>query len=497
MIASASRALAPVLGALALVVATACGPGDDRPPRAHPAGDGAAEVAPPGAAGDTSAELSRPRRAPEVAGGGPEMVGGAVGEPAAEADPGSSDTLPAERRPPPPPVELPDDTDRPAFLRPDRIRGIYLNAWTAGSARRIEELLELARGTEVNAFVIDLKDASGYVSHATGVATAREVGAAGEIRIHDLPGLLRRLEEEGVYPIARIVIVKDPLLADARPGWAVQDSAGGVWEDSRGIRWLNLFDERVQAYHLELAHEAVALGFPEIQWDYVRFPDASPADMARARFPGADGRSRSAAVRGFLERSREELDPLGVEVTADVFGVTTTGDDVGIGQVWEDFIDVVDVALPMVYPSHYWRGSFGIEEPNAHPYEVVRLALERAVERSREVEGAGAVRPWLQDFTLGEPPYGAPEVRAQIEATYDAGIGEWILWNPSSRYTRGALRPVDGWDAEPLLRVGGMLVPVSQRETALELARSLRREPAKGTAGPAGDTASEAEGGGR
>jgi hypothetical protein len=176
------------------------------------------------------------------------------------------------------------------------------------------------------------------------------------------------------------------------------------------------------------------------------------------------------AVRGFLEYSREVLGAEGAQVTADVFGVTTSyRRDVGIGQVWESFIDRVDVALPMVYPSHYWTGSFGYEKPNAYPYEIVRRAMRDAVSRSAQVEGAGAVRPWLQDFTLGDPPYGAPEIRAQIQAAYDAGVEEWILWNPGSRYTESALMPVGGLPSwlEPVMRVGGEVVPISKRYEVL------------------------------
>ena len=356
------------------------------------------------------------------------------------------------------------------FVRPEAVKGVYVNAWAAGSSTRFQELIDLATRTEVNTFVIDLKDASGYVSYATEVMTAREAGADQEIRIRDLVGLLERLQEAGIYPIASIVMVKDPLLIRARPEWAVQDSAGGVWVDSRGLLWANLHDRRVWDYHIELAKEAAAVGFPEIQWDYVRFADAPREDLDRAVFPGAHGRRRRDAVEAFLEYARAELEDSGVAMTMDVFGATTSAQsDVGIGQYWERFIGSVDVALPMVYPSHYWVGSFGIQDPNAHPYEIVRAALLSAVQRSEAVEGAGVTRPWLQDFTLGPPRYEAPEVRAQIQATYDAGIDEWLLWNASSRYTEGALEPADGYPegVEPEMRVGGMIVPLSERYAAM------------------------------
>ncbi len=433
------RAARALLAALALA---ACEPvAADRPaepPRPHPAADATPDTTTDGTAA---------------------AAADAASDPAAEAAP---DAVPAAAA---------DDASPPVFTRPQHVRGLYLTAWIAGSSRRVDELLEIARETEINTFVIDLKDATGYLSHASEVPEADAIGALGERRIRDLGGLLRRLHDEGVYPIARIVVVKDPLLVAARPELAVQDSAGGAWVDSKGFVWLNPYDERVWAYHVALAREAAELGFPEIQWDYIRFPDASASDMARARFPGDSLGERPEAIRGFLAYARDELADLDVALTADVFGVTTTfRRDIGIGQLWERFIDRVDAALPMVYPSHYWAGSYGFEAPNWHPYEVVREALDDARERSSAVEGAGKVIPWLQDFTLGEPRYGAPEVRAQIQATYDAGVDEWILWNPSSRYTVGALEPEGGFAVEPLIRVAGTVAPVSRRTELLQAA---------------------------
>jgi len=381
------------------------------------------------------------------------------------------------------------------FPRPDTIRGIYLNAWSAGSPRRREALVALARRTELNTFVIDIKDASGFVSHDSQVPLAREVGATKELRIRNLPALLELLRANGVYPIARIVMTKDPVLAKARPDLAIQDSAGGVWLDQDGVTWLNPQSREVWDYHVDLAREMARAGFPEIQWDYVRFPDAPEAIASRAVFTGAGDRTKAEVVRAFLGYSRAALRSEGVLVTADVFGVTTSyRRDVGIGQLWESFIDQVDVALPMVYPSHYWRGSFGFQNPNAHPYEVVRRALRDAVARSDTVEGAGSVCAWLQDFSLGDPPYGAPEVRSQIQAVYDAGVKDWILWNPGSRYTESALLPAEGLPSwiEPVMRVGGRIVTISRRYEILGEGGEERREdeglavPDTGRAGPGG-----------
>jgi hypothetical protein len=356
-----------------------------------------------------------------------------------------------------------------SFQRPSAIRGLYVNAWAAGSPGRMDTLFAIADSTEINTFVVDIKDASGYVSHPSGVPAVVSVGATGQIRIRDLPGLLNRMREAGVYPVARIVVAKDPILAAARPEWAVQDADGGVWGDAKDHAWLNLWVDDVRDYHVALAREVSELGFPEIQWDYIRFPDA-PAEFRRsARFPGAAG-TQVEAVERFLTEARRALDEDGTRMTADVFGVTTSArHDVGVGQVWDSFIDEVDAALPMVYPSHFHPGSHGVAQPGDQPYEIVRAALAVAVARNREIPSAGEVIPWLQDFSYGRgaTPYGPAEVRAQIQATYDVGLTGWVLWNSGSQYTVGALEPARGWTQEPRIRVGGRLVPVSLRGEVL------------------------------
>lgn len=331
----------------------------------------------------------------------------------------------------------------PLVPKPEVVRGIYLNAWAAGSSRRRAQLIELAERSEINTFVIDVKEA-GEVSYHSGVGLARAIGA-GRGYIPDPRGVLATLRAAGIYPIARIVVFKDPVLAEQRPDWAIQREDGSLWEDRQGARWVDPYNREVWDYNIDLAREAVLLGFSEIQWDYVRFPDVPARLMRDAVFPARDGRSRTQAIREFLRYSRERLADLGVPVTADVFGLTVSvRNDMGIGQQWEEMVDVTDALLPMIYPSHFARGSYGIPVPNAAPYQTVKKALEFAVRRSAGVAGAAAIRPWLQDFSLGWPSYGAAEVRAQIQATYDAGLTEWILWNPASRYTAAALAAPDG-----------------------------------------------------
>ncbi len=329
--------------------------------------------------------------------------------------------------------------------RPAHVRALYVNAYSAGSGERMRTLIGIADRTEINSFVIDIKEADGQVTYRSSIPIVRRVGAQQVVPIGNVRTLLARLREHGIYPIARIVVFKDPTLALARPDWAIQTPEQRLWRDQHGVAWVDSYNRNVWEYNLALAREAIALGFAEVQWDYVRFPDVPASFMRSAVHPARAGRTRPQAIREFMSWSREQLRPLGVPVTADVFGVTTSsGGDVGIGQHWESMSDVIDVLLPMVYPSHYPRGSFGIRHPNSEPYHTVLIAMRHGVRRNRAIENAAGIRPWLQDFSLGQPVYRAAHVRAQIQATYDAGLTEWVLWNASSRYTVGALADADG-----------------------------------------------------
>jgi hypothetical protein len=327
--------------------------------------------------------------------------------------------------------------------KPEHVRGLYLNAWAAGSPRKLQRLIGIANATEINTFVIDVKE-GGRISYRSAVPLAAEIGADADY-IRDVQGVLAKLKSNGIYPIARIVVFKDETLATAKPEWAIQKADGSVWQDHHGDVWVDSFNRDVWDYNIAIAREAIELGFAEVQWDYVRFPDVPRSWMRTAVWPAEAGRTKADAIREFLIYTREKLSDLAVPVTADVFGLTVSvRDDMGIGQLWEKMLDATDVLLPMVYPSHFARGSYGIPYPNGEPYNVIRTALGFAVRRSEGVPSAATIRPWLQDFTLGSPRYGAGHVRAQIEGVYDAGLTEWVLWNPGSNYTAGALATADG-----------------------------------------------------
>jgi len=341
--------------------------------------------------------------------------------------------------------------------RAANIKGLYVNAWAFGSSK-LWQLVRLADETEVNAFVIDVKDDTGCLLYPSSVPTAQQIGANKCVRAKDARARLDTLAAHGIYTIARIVVAKDPLLAERKPAWSVKErDTGGLWRDRINIAWVDAYNDSVWIYSAELAREAVRLGFQEVQFDYVRFPDEPRERMATAVFPShRPGETQREAVRAHVALLKDRLRPLGVPVTFDIFGLTasvTTG-DLGIGQVWEDFVRVADVVLPMVYPSHYYRGAFGYAWPNGQPYHIVRSALTDALQRSRPLPGSAEIRPFLQAFTLGRrlPRYTPFEIREQIRAAEDLGITSWVLWNPRSVYQRGSLRPKNG--AEPTASPG-------------------------------------------
>jgi hypothetical protein len=326
----------------------------------------------------------------------------------------------------------------------DPVKALYVNAWAFGGSK-LWSLVSLADSTEINAFVVDVKDDTGCLLYPSDVVVAQQIGATKCVRTRDVKSRLDTLHAHGIYAIARIVVAKDPLLAERRPAWSVQHVNGGLWRDRIDIAWVDAYNDSVWIYAAQLAEEAVRIGFSEVQFDYVRFPDEPKEEMAQAIFGARKpGETQRAGVQAGIAILMNRLQPLGVPVTFDIFGLTSSATgDLGIGQVWEDFVSVADVVLPMIYPSHYYRGSYGLSWPNAEPYRVVRNALTEAIERSRPLARSAIIRPYLQAFTLGrrKPRYTPHEIREQIRAAEELGIETWVLWNPRSVYQRDSLKP--------------------------------------------------------
>ena len=323
------------------------------------------------------------------------------------------------------------------------VKALYVNAWAFGSSK-LWQLVHLADETEINAFVVDVKDDTGCLLYPSAVPTAQEIDANRCTRARDARARLDTLLQHGIYPIARIVVAKDPRLAERKPQWSVHLADGQLWRDRIGSAWVDAYNDSVWVYAAQLAQEALRMGFAEVQFDYVRFPDEPRERLATAIFSARrSGETQRSAVRRNLHLLKSFLAPQGAPITFDIFGLTASAtDDMGIGQVWEDFSSVADVVLPMVYPSHYPRGAYGFAWPNGEPYKIVRRALEEALGRSQAPDAA-KVRPFLQAFTLGRrlPRYTPLEIREEVRATEDVGITSWVLWNARSVYQRDALRP--------------------------------------------------------
>lgn len=332
--------------------------------------------------------------------------------------------------------------------RPE-VRGIYITGPMAGSAS-FDSLLALVDETELNAMVIDVKNDQGEITFKMDLKEAQEMGACVGY-IQDMPSLMATLKAHGIYTIARIPCFKDPYLASGAPELALTKPDGTPVTDANGLAWVNPYKKGVWEYLVKVAKEAGKIGFDEIQFDYVRFPIGADADAADYGVD-VDEYTREQVICGFLAYAVEELHKEQLIVSADVFGtiIGSKTDVETVGQDYGEITSIVDVVSPMVYPSHYANGVFGLKVPDAEPYPTVLAAMQDSVKELENVpeESRAAVRPWLQAFTAvwvdGHIPYEGEQIREQIQAVYDAGYTEWLLWNASNRYVQDGLLPVGG-----------------------------------------------------
>ena len=318
------------------------------------------------------------------------------------------------------------------------IRGLYINRFAAQSSKKMQRLIGVADSTEINAFVIDIKDEFGLNFHSSDPLLQKNEGTAPKVA--NLKALVDTLNAHGILPIARMVVFKDSVTARMNPDHTIRKADGSPWRDKKGLTWVNPYANAIWEYNFRVAEEAIKMGFGEIQFDYIRFPEPYKS-LPPQVFPEQNGRTKQQALSEFLNAANKRIDKFGVRTTADIFGlVTTVKGALEVGQEWEPLTKSVDVLLPMVYPSHYPHGSFGIARPNAEPYNVIHIAVSSARERNAALGINGQrVRPWLQAFTLGPPKYGPTEIEEEKRAVYDSGYDSWVMWNPGSQYD--AFRP--------------------------------------------------------
>ncbi len=325
----------------------------------------------------------------------------------------------------------------PIPLTPFDPKALYLSFYGIGNQRLREQALNLLEATELNALVIDVKSDNGKIPYESSVRLAAEVGAQSPRTIRDIHSLMNTLRAKGLYTIARIVVFKDAPLALARPDLAVKTRGGSVWRDREHLAWTDPFRKEVWDYNIDVAVEAARNGFDEIQFDYVRFPDAAGLTYLRP----STQESRINAISGFLAEARRRLVPYNVFLSADIFGyVCWNLNDTMIGQKLEDLAPLLDFISPMLYPSSFQFGIPGYRFSVAHSFEIVYLSLERA--RQRTHLAPSRFRPWLQafkDYGFDHRPFRGTEIKAQITAAEQFGSDGWMLWNPRNEYTAEGL----------------------------------------------------------
>ena len=335
-------------------------------------------------------------------------------------------------------LPVPDSQPYTIRLAPLRPKALYLSFYGIGSRVLRNAALDLIDQTELNALVVDVKGDRGMIPYKSKVALSAEIGGQRVITVRDMKEMIDKLHGRGVYLIGRIVVFKDDLLATARPQWTIKGANGKPWQDRERLGWVDANFQEVWKYNIDIAEEAAALGFDEIQFDYVRFPDTPGLTFSR---PNTE-EVRVKAISGFLAAARQRLMPYNVFISADIFGyVSWNTNDTFIGQRLDSVAPHVDYLAPMLYPSGFQFGIPGYRNPVANSFELITLTLKRAAERTGLPPTR--FRPWLQsfkDYAFDRRQFGADEIRSQIKASEQFGSGGWMLWNPRNSYSKAGLK---------------------------------------------------------
>ncbi|MTJ61776.1 putative glycoside hydrolase [Nocardia seriolae] len=318
-----------------------------------------------------------------------------------------------------------------------RIRAVHVTAYGWAYEPMREAVLDMAREGRIDTIELDIKDEDGIVGYDSQVPLARESGAASTI--YDAGAALKQLHDMGLKVVGRIVAFRDPTLAgwawhNGHPDWVIQNSGGQPYSSGYGaIAFTNFASPEIRSYKRDLAVEAARLGFDGVMYDYIRRPDGGLGGM---QFPGL-GESPSDSIANFLREVRDPVHDAGASLSAAVFGIAATRPD-EIAQDIPSMARYVDFLAPMLYPSHWHPGEYDVANPNSQPYDIVFRSLQDF--RARTAGTNAQIIPWLQDFSLGVA-YGDAQVKAQIDATHDAGYNGFFLWNPAVTYHPGGILP--------------------------------------------------------
>jgi len=392
----------------------------------------------------------------------------------------------------PPQTEVPKASEvvvdtRPVVTHvplPKQVKAIYMTSCVAGTPSFRTKLIDLIQETELNAVIIDIKDYSGTISFPAQSASWQSAWQEARCGTRDMPQLIELLHDHDIFVIGRITVFQDPHYAPKHPELAVlRSDKVTVWKDHKGLSFIDVAAKPYWDHIIELAVDSYNIGFDELNFDYVRYP--SDGNMADTYYPqssaGKYGMDRQANLESFFQYLHTELsnderfaivrhENTGRATSTpwtsvDLFGMTTTNfDDLSIGQVQERAAPYFDFVAPMVYPSHYPLNYLGLGNPNDYPYKIVYHAMKTGADRMHSsttpMQGflherigtstpalyqkptytGDRLRTWIQDFDYGGD-YDAADVRAQIQASYDAGVQSWMIWAPSNIYTKAALLP--------------------------------------------------------
>lgn len=325
--------------------------------------------------------------------------------------------------------------------RRDDIRGVYVSIPAASSPKFLNSLIALTKKSDINAFVIDVKDDNGNLLFRTDTEKKYMGKSKKYYPIKDIDKFIKKLKDNHIYLIARIVSFKSPRYSKRYQDEIITTKADGKpYTKKDKIIWVTPYSRNLWKYNMEIAKEAAKIGFNEIQFDYVRFPASNGGKLdKKLDYKNIYGETKPIAIQKYLQYARKELTPYNVYISADVFGqIGSLYDDMGLGQYWEAIANSIDYISPMAYPSHYGRGVYGLKNPDANPYKTVYHSTLDGINRNQNIGTPADIRPWIQAFTATwqkeHIKYGKKELNEQIKALKDLGINQYLLWNAKNTY---------------------------------------------------------------